>query len=290
MSMATPTSAAPRREPALPSQRALAALLDQFAPISLQEMDAVALLNRVDIKFILTPEQLVDALTPLAPHYRVLSVAGIRLNRYHTLYFDTPEFGLYRIHHSGRQVRYKVRFRSYVDSNLTYFEVKQKDNKGRTLKSRQRVASLTSRIDDPLAQFLHDSLHHPAPPLEAKLGNHFVRVTLVSNQHIERLTLDFDLSFVCPQRITTAPRLAIAEVKQEGFSRQSQFLHRMRAVHAQEMGFSKYCIGAATLYPHLKQNNFKPIFLRLHKLGAAPMSATIEPHPARWATQVEKAL
>lgn len=255
----------------------ISAVVEQFDPISLQEMDAVALLNRVDVKYILTPAQLLAALAPLRATYRVLDVSEVRLNRYQTLYLDTPEFGLYRDHHNGSQNRYKVRFRTYVDSNLTFFEVKWKNNKGRTLKSRLRVAQPQPQLDSALDEFLATVLPAATPALEAKLWNSFTRITLVNTAQIERLTLDFDLWFAAGGRTTQVPNLVIAEVKQTGFSRHSEFIRRMHSVRAEQMSFSKYCIGAALHYPLLKQNNFKPAFLRLRKLGATPLSSTAGP-------------
>ncbi|RIK41560.1 MAG: VTC domain-containing protein [Chloroflexi bacterium] len=268
------SAAAQSCAPTSPYAALISAAVEQFDPINLQEMDAVALLNRVDVKYILTPAQLLEALAPLQTSYRVLAVDKVRLNRYQTLYLDTPEFSLYRAHHNGSQNRYKVRFRTYVDSSLTFFEVKWKSNKGRTLKSRLRVTQPQPQLDSVLDEFLATVLPTATPTLEAKLWNSFIRITLVNTTRIERLTIDFALQFDGGGKTTLAPNLVIAEVKQNGFSRRSEFIHRMHTVRAVQMSFSKYCIGAALHYPHLKWNNFKPVFLRLHKMGAMPLSNT----------------
>jgi hypothetical protein len=60
-----------------------AAPWQQFAPISLKEMDTVALLNRTDTKFILSWSVL--RTIALQPDYRMLVVNGQRLNHYRTL-------------------------------------------------------------------------------------------------------------------------------------------------------------------------------------------------------------
>lgn len=252
------------------------ALIDQFAPISLAEMDAVALLNRIDTKYMLTPEQLLRVLGGLCDEYRVLSVNGVRLNHYYTLYFDTPAFTLYHHHHNGGQNRYKVRLRSYVESQLAFLEVKLKNNKGRTVKSRLRIADLIPQLDQHMQTFLQVALPFDSSLLEPKLWNRFVRITLVSKTQVERLTLDLDLSFGAADASSHFPQLAIAEVKQDGVSRQSHFVQQMRSLHVSQLSFSKYCIGAALHYPHLKQNNFKPVFLHMHKLGAGALSGTIQ--------------
>ena len=48
----------------------LAVLTREYAPISLKEMDAVALLDRTDTKFILTDGQLLQALAAVQQDYR----------------------------------------------------------------------------------------------------------------------------------------------------------------------------------------------------------------------------
>ena len=70
----------------------------RFRPISLDEMDAVALLNRIDTKFVMSTGQLMSALAALQTDYRILSIDDQRLNHYRTLYFDTPDFELYNLH------------------------------------------------------------------------------------------------------------------------------------------------------------------------------------------------
>src|SRR5690348_11438069 len=76
-------------------------LLSRFAPIGLGQMDAVALQNRTDTKYLLSGAQLARALSALAGQYRALEIGGVRLSAYETLYFDTPDFALYLQHHAG---------------------------------------------------------------------------------------------------------------------------------------------------------------------------------------------
>ena len=98
----------------------------RFDAISLSEMSAVALQDRVDTKFVMREAQLYNALAMLTRQYRVLDIRGVRLNHYRTLYFDTADFALFQQHHIGRRERFKVRTRSYVDSHLSFLEVKHK--------------------------------------------------------------------------------------------------------------------------------------------------------------------
>lgn len=42
---------------------------------------------------------------------------------------------MYRMHHCGKKVREKIRVRTYLDTNDTFLEIKNKNNHGRTKKS-----------------------------------------------------------------------------------------------------------------------------------------------------------
>jgi hypothetical protein len=261
------------------SARELPALLDSFSPIGLEEMDSVALLNRVDIKFVLTPEQVFQALTAVQHDYRALTIKGVRLNRYYTVYYDTPDFSFYHQHHNEGQNRFKVRFRTYLDSQLSFLEVKNKSNKGRTIKSRMKVSEIVPHFEPEMDSFLRTRLGMDTNLLHAQLTNRFSRITLVSEEHQERLTIDVGLCFEGAGTNLQIPNLVVAEVKQDGHNRYSPFLQQMRKLHAYKMSFSKYCVGAAMLYPHLKQNNFKRIFLQMQKMNAYPNPRTNRSYP-----------
>ncbi|MFZ2488213.1 MAG: polyphosphate polymerase domain-containing protein [Anaerolineae bacterium] len=250
-------------------------LLAQFAPIGLGEMDTVALMNRTDTKYVLRASQLYTALAALRHDYRVLEIAQVRLHPYRTLYFDTDGFAMYMRHHAGRQQRFKVRSREYVDTQRAFLEVKMKDNHARTQKQRIETGALVTQLTPEINQFVGS--HMPlTDALEPKLWNHFLRMTLVNTQATERLTLDLELSFANGRQSIGLPGLAIAEVKQDGVNRQSVFMRQMRALGLRDNGFSKYCIGAALLYPAIKRNNFKDTLLLVEKLtgGSSYASGT----------------
>jgi hypothetical protein len=242
------------------------ALLSRFDPISLAQMDGVALLDRTDTKYVLNAGQLYGTLASLTEYYRVLDIDGIRLNPYRTLYFDTADFALYLRHHAGGRNRYKVRSRKYLDTSLSFLEIKRKVNKSRTVKNRLQTPGLISRFTPQTSEFV--KAHFPLNPnfLEPKLWNDFSRITLVSKHRQERLTLDLSLQF-CNDRCTVAlPGIAIAEVKQDGVNHNSDFIRQMRAMNIHSTGFSKYCIGVSMLYQNVKHNNFKPKLRLVNKL------------------------
>lgn len=241
-------------------------LLGQFKPIGLAQMDAVALLDRVDTKYVLRTTQLYAALTTLRNDYRVLEIDGARLHPYRTLYFDTDDFALYMRHHAGRQHRYKVRSRQYVDSQRSFLEVKVKTNKYRTSKQRIETGDLVTWWTPEASRFIAAATPLNAEALEPKLWNSFVRITLVNQRQPERLTLDLNMHFDDGRDSLCLPGMAIAEVKQDGLDRNSAFVRQMRTMAIASTGFSKYCVGAALLYPQLKHNNFKDKLRLVEKL------------------------
>ena len=241
-------------------------LLQQFEPIDLAQMDAVALLDRTDTKYVLPTGQLYTALAALRTDYRVLDIDGVRVHPYQTLYFDTADFAMYLRHHAGRPLRYKVRSRQYVESHRSFLEVKVKSNKDRTSKRRIETGGLVTRFTPEASSFVSAYVPLDAQALEPKLWNSFVRITLVSTREAERLTLDLDLRFDDGRQRIDLPGLAIAEIKQDGINRHSDFIRQMRAMAIQSTGFSKYCVGTAMLYPQIKHNNFKDKLRLVEKL------------------------
>ena len=111
-------------------------ILKQFPSISLQEIKDISLSGRYDRKFIFEKPLLKNILNSIAAYYKILETGDTRLNKYETLYYDTPDFELYKSHHNGKLNRYKIRTRKYVDSGICYFEIKSKNNKGQTSKDR----------------------------------------------------------------------------------------------------------------------------------------------------------
>lgn len=255
-------------ETKVPQTAPLSRTLECFAPISLGEMQgAFQLLNRTETKFVLREEQARAALAQLDGRYRVLEIGGQRLNHYQTLYFDTPDWELFHQHHVGAATRFKVRSRAYVDTNLSFLEVKRKRTVSRwTVKNRLPTPTLVTGLDDGARGFLDNCCPLDAGRLEPRLWNSFTRVTLVSTVRCERLTLDFDIRFKSDHAASNLRGLAIAEVKQERLTRESDWMRVMRALGLRPTGFSKYCVGVTLLCPEVRSNHFKPKVLLLGRL------------------------
>jgi hypothetical protein len=232
-------------------------ILSSFEPIMLEEMSGIKLMNRIDTKFVTTRPQLMRLLQMARDDYWAQEIQGERLSRYDTTYFDTDDFAMYRIHQTGHSGRQKLRFRTYVSSNLQFMEVKTKNNHGRTKKKRIEVKDMDLG-DEAKREFLASHLKFDVDTLIPHMHNYFRRVTLVNKAKTERLTIDTALQFHNMQ--TNVDRdmgpLVIIELKRDGLVF-SPVLEMLRQLHIHPHGFSKYCMGAALTNSGLPVNRFR---------------------------------
>jgi len=170
-------------------------ILNTLTPITLTEMDSVKLMDRTDTKFTFHINQLPQVLELAKVHYKVFEINNKRISDYQTLYYDTSDLELYNIHHTGKLNRYKVRHRTYVDSNIGFLEVKYKNNKGKTFKSRIKELEVQKNWNTESTQFLLKKTPYIPSTLIPSLWVNYSRITLVNVESKERLTLDFNLEF-----------------------------------------------------------------------------------------------
>lgn len=247
------------------SKKEIAKYLLKFDTIQLTEMDGVQLMNRVDTKFAFSEEYLPGFLESLSADYRVLEVEGNSVSSYESVYYDDAEFVFYNDHHRQKSSRYKVRKRKYVESDISFLEIKHKVN-GRTDKTRIPVPDLNERLDETNVQFIQNAgLDHELHPV---LVNNFNRVTLVMKGFEERLTLDLNLLFKWKGKEFKVENVVIAELKQGRKNRQSPFYAMMKSNQIRPIKISKYCVGLISIYGknNIKYNRFKSKLLTLTKL------------------------
>lgn len=223
-------------------------------------------MDRTDTKFTFNISDLPAVLQEAQDHYKILEVEGNRISRYRTLYFDTEDFELYNKHHSGKLNRYKIRHRTYVESNLGFLEVKFKNNKGRTLKTRIKERNVPDLNTGRAFDFLSRTLPFSPAGLLPKLHINYSRITLVNKLSAERLTLDLNLEFEKEGSIQQLDYLVIAEVKQDSKT-PSPFVSMMKSKHIRQGSISKYCFGVARSFQEVKTNNFKQKLSNVTKLS-----------------------
>lgn len=244
--------------------------LQQFTPISLKEMDAVKLLDRQDTKLVLSADRLPNIMRQLAVDYRILEIDGRRVGDYSSLYYDTPDWESYHEHHNGRKNRYKIRYRNYINSGLHFFEIKHKTNKNRTVKT--RIATDDIKTELGLTETILLERHTPLDPreFEPAIWIYYSRMTLVSKDMRERVTIDIDLEFKrydSKNELISSPKLAIIEIKQERFNRKSAALCTLHQERIFPIRLSKYCLGVMSCCNgNVKRNGFKNKLFKIAKI------------------------
>lgn len=222
-------------------------------------------MDRTETKFVFNFRKLSAILNEAKTYYKILDVKGNRISRYKTLYFDTKNFELYNKHHNGKLNRYKIRHRTYVESNTGFLEIKFKNNKGRTLKTRIEENIVPALNKGKAFDFLQKILPFNPLDLVPKIWINYSRITLVNKISAERLTLDLNLEFGKDGQKKSFNQLVIAEVKQDS-KVASPFILMMRQKHIRESSMSKYCFAVASTFPEVKKNNFKEKLSIVNKL------------------------
>ena len=256
-------------------------IIASFQPISLAEMESVKLMNRIDTKYAVPMSVLPTILEAAKADYFAQEIDGIRIATYDTMYYDTETLDMYIRHHDRQLVRQKIRVRQYVDSHLTFLEIKRKNNKGRTKKKRIVVPGFDITADTPstlkhknreaepltVAEFIDGKSRYTWNAISPHLWTKFHRITLVNKAKTERLTIDMDLVWdnVVSGESKTFPDLVIIELKRDG-NVPSKMTHIMLNQRLHPLKISKYCIGTALTTPGLKKNRFKAKIRKIEKL------------------------
>ena len=241
-------------------------ILSAFAPISLEQMSGVKLMNRTDTKFVTNRTKLYQLLKLAQQDYYIQEIDGERNLEYDTTYFDTRAFDMYNQHQWGHTNRQKIRFRTYCISGLQFMEIKTKNNHGRTKKKRIEVTDMNV-LEKQKYDFLSKHLRYGADTLQPALNNHFSRITLVNKGKTERLTIDSSLSFhnLQSNKSMDMGDLVIIELKRDGLV-SSPVLDMLRQLRIHPHGFSKYCMGSALTNPQLPTNRFKRKLIEVRKI------------------------
>lgn len=255
--------------------------LETLAPISLDELVASApRLTRVDRKYVL-PRRLLPSLlraTATATQAQVLDIDGVREFAYRTVYLDTPDVQCFRAAGQKRRRRAKIRTRSYLDSGVTFLEVKTVGPRGTTVKERiehpdVEFAGLTPAgaafLADRLAEAHVDTLEVAA--LVPMLSTTYHRTTLALGP--DRVTIDSRLGWTALGPAggdLDRPGLAIVETK--AGATPTLIDHALWSLGHRPVRISKYGSGLAAVrcdLPHLKWHRVITRHLRPN-LGTTP--------------------
>jgi hypothetical protein len=242
-------------------------IINGYTPITLNEMDNVQFMNRTDTKYVFPIHKLYDILKQASNKYRILEISNQRIFSYNSTYLDTSDYLFFYQQATGKMQRHKVRYRIYESTGVSYLEIKRKTNKNRTIKWRIKNCFDNTSCNDEAINFLKEYIPDECCNLRPVLTNMFSRMTLVGLETLERITIDCNLSFSNENgQHIKMPFLAIAELKREGFTNQSPFIHIMKQNNIRQTGFSKYCIGSALFYDVPHKIIMKQKYLLLNKI------------------------
>jgi hypothetical protein len=258
---------------------AATASLARLAPISLDELvERASLQTRIDRKYVVPAAHLGSLLADLDPATRVLEIDGLRDFRYESVYFDTPELTSYWMAARQRRKRFKVRTRTYVDSDSTFLEVKTKGARSATVKDRLEYSPDERREVSPEGydyawSTLEDAGFDELEPtiLVPTLITRYARTTLFVPGSASRATIDTGLRWVIDEEHPLErDDMAIVETKSGS---QASDVDRLLWAHGHRPAtISKYGTGLAALRHDLPSNKWSRI-LRRH-FDAAPLSHT----------------
>jgi len=255
---------------------ALTALeLSHLDSIGLDELnEAAALQTRVDRKYVLAQSDadlVLDSLssalaTGVAP--RVLEIDGTRGSSYLSVYFDTPDLLSYRMAAHARRRRFKLRTRSYVDSEQSFLEMKTRGARSTTVKERLEYdfasSDVLTRDGRDYADAALDALGLTEPgrlQLEPTLVTRYVRTTLFLGGSSSRATIDTDLRWeTADGAALDRPGLVIMETKSG--SRTSEVDRVLWAHGHRPATISKFGTGLAALRPDLPSNKWARVLRR----------------------------
>ncbi len=241
-----------------------------FDPVSLNEMDCVRLMDRTDVKFILPIHLLGQVLVEIQGDYRILDIDDKRIFSYRTRYFDTPELVMFSDHHNGKLNRFKVRHREYIETQLSFLEIKFKSNTGRVIKQRIEDHKMDKQV---FSGFVTKHTPYNPAKLHCTLTSRFNRFTLVEKRMRERVTTDFNLSFSDETHCINLNGLVVIEIKQELTKKDCMIYQVLRKYAIRPSSISKYCIGISLLQDKTKANNFKRVIKQIKKISHVELTA-----------------
>lgn len=248
--------------------------LSKLSPISLAEIEGAELMSRLDQKYLIRRAWIPTLLGACKSDYDVLEVGGHRLSGYANRFIETEDYQSLHAHTRGRKIRFKARIRQYSSNLRAFLEVKEKTVQGMTVKARVERDSKDG-IDGDLTpsewSFLRKHYDYDDPSL-GSITCHFNRLTLVSKDQSERITIDMEITFRAGEREEGLGDICIMEVKQARINRNSSLLQALEAFKfeytplGRRTSMSKYVVGTLLLNPNLPPRTYRSVMKRIRRL------------------------
>ncbi|MFY1695415.1 polyphosphate polymerase domain-containing protein [Solwaraspora sp. WMMA2101] len=263
---------------------AIVAVLGELTPIGLPELvECAALQARVDRMYVVPLATLPALLSQLDADTRVLDIDGDRSFRYESVYFDTPRLASYHCAAYRRRRRFKVRTRTYLDSDDCWLEVKINGARDSITKHRLPYRSSDRGSVQPGRAFVDEVLTRETITAEGDLTPTLVttyrRSTLLLPATVSRVTIDTELRWQCGPTSLALPEVAVVETKSSAAAAAVDRLLWHRGIRP--IRISKYATGLAALRPDLPDGPWRRT-LRRHFCDTAAASdrpSGPSPHP-----------
>ncbi|AKE40370.1 VTC domain [Corynebacterium kutscheri] len=245
-----------------------AIITDDLKPISLDELIAqAAMLTRVDRKYVLRRDDVQRVINGLNPATRVLILNGQAPQAYRSTYFDTPDLRSFYLAAHPRRHKFKVRTRTYVDSEIAFLEVKAKGARGVTIKERipyDFEAAMHDVLIDDVRPWLEERLVAAGQPtgtgahLQPTMWGSYKRTTLLMADGAGRATFDTELDWAnAHNQYLARPDMVIFETKSG--SRPSELDRLLWANGHRPAKISKFGTGMAALDSALPHNRWHKV-------------------------------
>lgn len=253
----------------------ISAGLRHLPAVGLEELNtAAALQTRVDRKYVIPLLQAKQLLASLDAGIRVLEMDGLRTFEYDSVYFDTPQLDSYLLAAGGRRRRFKIRTRTYLDSAVSFLEVKTEGAREATVKERIPYGLADrSRITAEGLAYVNDTLAStvgtvPAGPLGPVLETRYRRTTLFLPGSGSRATLDEAVTWRRPGRSAWLLEGAMVLETKSG-SAAGPLDRHLWANGIRPSRISKFATGMAALCPELPANRWHSTLGRSLRLTPA---------------------
>ena len=249
--------------------------LSGLPAVGLDELNAeAALQTRVDRKYVVPEDLAQELLATFDAEVRVLEMDGSRCFAYDSVYFDTAQLDSYLLAAHGRRRRYKVRTRTYVDSAISFLEVKTEGAREATVKERiPYELSDRSRLTAEGLDYVNETLATavggaPAEPLGPVLETRYHRTTLYLPESGSRATIDTNVTWQCPgEQAWVLDGAVILETKSGSAS--GPLDRHLWAHGVRPSRISKFATGMAALRPDLPANRWNRTLRRTMNLRPA---------------------
>lgn len=230
--------------------------------VSLEELNTTAALQtRMDRKYVVGARTATPIIEGFGDDVRVLEMSGRRSFTYDSVYFDTPNLDSYLLAAHGRRRRYKIRTRTYVDSDISFLEVKTEGARAATVKERIPYAlSDSHRLTPEGLDYINKTLACsigavPSGALRPVIETRYRRITLYLPESKSRATIDLGVTWCRPDGQAHQLDSAVIIETKSG-SAASALDRHLWANGIRPSRISKFATGMAALDPTLPANRW----------------------------------